>query len=398
MPTGRRSWQNPGRACARGDVRRGRLLGRRRAAGRGRPRRRRGDPQAVGRPVGLGLLLGGRRRRRPPGGPAARHRPPRLQHDRRVRGGGGRAVRRRPRRRPDAQPVHRVQPAHQVRPPARPGRSGSASTSWPPATTPRSTGPSRRNGDVLELRRGADPKKDQSYVLSMLGQDQLARVVLPVGHLTKAAVRDHAARLGLRTADKPDSQDVCFIHGAEGRPGFLGRRLPLHPADVVDERVRRGRSGAVDAVELVTVGQRRGMGHGTDGQRRYVVAVDVPGRAGGRRRGRRRGGRRCPARPRQPDLGGRPAGRRHPGVAQTSAHGRPAGAPSSWPTTGRSSGSTSGSARWRRARRSPSTTPATPTRSSGPASPPDDGRRVGGGRPGGGRRAAPGPGPSSCGS
>ncbi len=128
-----------------------------------------------------------------------------------------------------------------------------------------------------ELRRGADQKKDQSYVLSMLGQDQLARVVLPVGQLTKAAVRDHAARLGLRTADKPDSQDVCFIHGTDGRLGFLGRRLALHAADVVD-----GASGAVvgsvDAVELVTVGQRRGMGHGTDGQRRYVVAVDVPGR------------------------------------------------------------------------------------------------------------------------
>src|SRR5580704_6651843 len=85
-----------------------------------------------------------------------------------------------------------------------------------------------------ELRRGADPKKDQSYVLSMLGQDQLARVVLPVGPLTKAAVRDHATRLGLRTADKPDSQDVCFIHGADGRLGFLGRRLALHAADVVD--------------------------------------------------------------------------------------------------------------------------------------------------------------------
>ncbi|HEX4082056.1 MAG TPA: tRNA 2-thiouridine(34) synthase MnmA, partial [Acidimicrobiales bacterium] len=128
-----------------------------------------------------------------------------------------------------------------------------------------------------ELRRGADAKKDQSYVLSMLGQDQLARVVLPVGQLTKAAVRDHAARLGLRTADKPDSQDVCFIHGADGRHGFLGRRLALHAADVVDS-VSGAVVGSVDAVELVTVGQRRGMGHGTDGQRRYVVAVDVPAR------------------------------------------------------------------------------------------------------------------------
>ncbi len=127
------------------------------------------------------------------------------------------------------------------------------------------------------LLRGADPKKDQSYVLSMLGQAALAKVALPVGHLTKAQVRQEAARRGLRTADKPDSQDVCFIHGAEGRAGFLGRRLDLHPAEVVDQRTGET-VGRVEEVELVTVGQRRGMGHGADGQRRYVVAVDLPRR------------------------------------------------------------------------------------------------------------------------
>jgi len=127
------------------------------------------------------------------------------------------------------------------------------------------------------LLRGADPLKDQSYVLSMLGQGALARVVLPVGHLTKAGVREHAALLGLRTAGKPDSQDVCFIHGDEGREGFLGQRLDLHPAEVIDGRTG-DHAGVIDAVELVTVGQRRGMGHGTDGKRRYVVAVDVAAR------------------------------------------------------------------------------------------------------------------------
>jgi tRNA-specific 2-thiouridylase len=130
--------------------------------------------------------------------------------------------------------------------------------------------------DPLRLRRGADMDKDQSYVLSMLGQDQLRRVVFPVGEMIKSDVRAHAARLGLRTAGKPDSQDVCFIGRVEGREGFLGRRMEFHPAGVVNgagETV-----GAVDAVELVTVGQRRGMGHGSDGARRYVVAVDVPSR------------------------------------------------------------------------------------------------------------------------
>jgi tRNA-specific 2-thiouridylase len=130
--------------------------------------------------------------------------------------------------------------------------------------------------DALRLRRGADTFKDQSYVLSMLGQDVLARLLFPVGEMTKDQVRAHARRLGLRTAAKPDSQDVCFIGSVEGREGFLAQRLELHPADVVD---RAGEpAGAVEAVELVTVGQRRGMGHGRDGTRRYVTHVDVASR------------------------------------------------------------------------------------------------------------------------
>ena len=131
-------------------------------------------------------------------------------------------------------------------------------------------------GGGFSLRRGVDDAKDQSYVLSMLGQAELARVVFPVGEMTKEAVRAHAGRLGLRTATKPDSQDVCFIGRAEGREGFLAGRLALHPGEVVDAA---GNSvGSVEAVELVTVGQRRGMGHGGDGKRRYVTHVDVAAR------------------------------------------------------------------------------------------------------------------------
>ena len=91
----------------------------------------------------------------------------------------------------------------------------------------------------LRLRRGADADKDQSYVLSMLGQAELSRVLLPVGEMTKADVRAHAARLGLRTAGKPDSQDVCFIGSVEGRQGFLADKLQFHPAEVTDGRGRR---------------------------------------------------------------------------------------------------------------------------------------------------------------
>ena len=129
---------------------------------------------------------------------------------------------------------------------------------------------------ALQLRRGADAAKDQSYVLSMLGQEALSRVLFPVGDMTKDEVRANARRLGLRTAGKPDSQDVCFIGSAEGREGFLSGRVELHAAEVVDGEGRL--AGSVEAVELVTVGQRRGMGHGSDGKRRYVTHVDVAAR------------------------------------------------------------------------------------------------------------------------
>ncbi|HZT65446.1 MAG TPA: tRNA 2-thiouridine(34) synthase MnmA [Acidimicrobiales bacterium] len=124
------------------------------------------------------------------------------------------------------------------------------------------------------LLRGRDADKDQSYVLSMLGQAQLAHVLLPVGEMTKAEVRRRAAELGLATAVKPDSQDVCFIGRADRRAGFIGARAPLKPGRLVDARSGE-EVGTVDAVELVTVGQRRGMGSAGDGGRRYAVAVDV---------------------------------------------------------------------------------------------------------------------------
>ncbi len=126
---------------------------------------------------------------------------------------------------------------------------------------------------VRRVRRGADAAKDQSYVLYMLTAAQLERVMLPVGGLTKSEVRAEAARLGLRTADKPDSQDVCFITAAGGRRTFLGDRIPLTPARVVD--TDGVEVGAVDAVELVTVGQRRGLGLAGGGDPRYALAVDA---------------------------------------------------------------------------------------------------------------------------
>ncbi len=126
---------------------------------------------------------------------------------------------------------------------------------------------------VLRLRRGADPVKDQSYVLHMLDQAALARCLFPIGHLDKSEVRAIAERAGLRTASKAESQDVCFIRSDEGRAGFLSSRIDYTPADVVD---RDGAVvGSVDAVQLVTIGQRKGLGTAGGTSPRYIVDVDV---------------------------------------------------------------------------------------------------------------------------
>jgi tRNA-specific 2-thiouridylase len=125
---------------------------------------------------------------------------------------------------------------------------------------------------TLHVARGRDHRKDQSYVLHMLGPTELGRILLPVGDLTKSEVREHARRLGLRTAEKAESQDVCFITSTDGRARFLERRSPLTPGTV------RNRDGAevghVPAVELVTIGQRKGLGIGGGRPPQYALKVD----------------------------------------------------------------------------------------------------------------------------
>ena len=132
---------------------------------------------------------------------------------------------------------------------------------------------SAQESGTLRLARGADAAKDQSYVLWMLGEEQLERLLLPVGEMTKQQVREAAERLGIRTAQKPDSQDVCFITRSEGRKSFLQERMETKPAKVITtdgEEV-----GRVPAVELVTIGQRKNLGIGGMGEPKFVLEVDV---------------------------------------------------------------------------------------------------------------------------
>ena len=135
----------------------------------------------------------------------------------------------------------------------------------------------RRRGDEAVLSRGADAAKDQSYVLGYLRDAQLQRLLLPIGAMNKHEVRAHAERLGLRTWDKPDSQDVCFIEASKGREAFLRSRMALTTAQVVD-RASGEVIGYTDAAELMTVGQRRGIVPDREGHKRFVARVDFSSR------------------------------------------------------------------------------------------------------------------------
>jgi tRNA-specific 2-thiouridylase len=109
------------------------------------------------------------------------------------------------------------------------------------------------------LKRGVDPTKDQSYFLFSLTQSQLARAVFPVGDRPKASVREYARRLGLPVADKPDSQEICFIPDND-YASFVERHAPDAAQDgaIVDEQGRiLGRHGGI---HRFTVGQRKGLG------------------------------------------------------------------------------------------------------------------------------------------
>ncbi len=124
------------------------------------------------------------------------------------------------------------------------------------------------------LRRGVDPSKDQSYFLFSLTQAQLACAVFPVGDRPKDLVRDYARRLRLPVADKPDSQEICFIPD-DDYAAFVARHSPeaAQEGAIVDEQgqVVGGHGG----IHRFTVGQRKGLGlpRSPTGAPMYVIAL-----------------------------------------------------------------------------------------------------------------------------
>ncbi|MDT0306812.1 tRNA 2-thiouridine(34) synthase MnmA [Streptomyces sp. DSM 44917] len=133
------------------------------------------------------------------------------------------------------------------------------------------TGPGGRR----ELHRSADAAKDQSYVLGVLDDRQLAHALFPLGETraTKEEIRAEAERRGLAVARKPDSHDICFIADGDTQ-GFLARHLGASEGDIVDEDGRK--VGSHQGAHGFTIGQRRGLriGHpAPDGKPRYVLDI-----------------------------------------------------------------------------------------------------------------------------
>ncbi|HYY35072.1 MAG TPA: tRNA 2-thiouridine(34) synthase MnmA [Candidatus Binatia bacterium] len=129
------------------------------------------------------------------------------------------------------------------------------------------------HADRAILRKGLDPRKDQSYFLFSLRQPQLRRALTPLGTMTKQRIREIAHSLALKVADKIDSQEICFVPGNDYK-AFLRSHLgenEFHRGDIYD--VTGNFLGRHDGIEFFTIGQRKGLPGGST-RPRYVVDLD----------------------------------------------------------------------------------------------------------------------------
>jgi tRNA-uridine 2-sulfurtransferase len=122
------------------------------------------------------------------------------------------------------------------------------------------------------LKKGIDKKKDQSYVLFSLTQGQLRHALFPIGEYVKEEVRSKALELGLRVHDKPESQEICFIHESSYH-SFLKERLAeaVKPGPIADKDGNI--LGEHKGIPFYTIGQRRGLGL-AKGRPLYVIGID----------------------------------------------------------------------------------------------------------------------------
>ena len=121
------------------------------------------------------------------------------------------------------------------------------------------------------LLKAVDLTRDQSYFLYTLGQKELQHLLMPVGNLRKTEVRKLAAELGLPTANRRESQDICFIPDNDYR-SFIARYIPLKPGDIVDTKSKV--LGQHKGLALYTVGQHKGLGLNSS-ERLYVLKLDA---------------------------------------------------------------------------------------------------------------------------
>src|SRR6266478_2118068 len=129
------------------------------------------------------------------------------------------------------------------------------------------------HADHAILRKGLDPRKDQSYFLFSLRQSQLRRALTPLGKMTKPQIREIAHSLGLKVADKTDSQEICFVPGNDYK-AFLRSHLgenEFHRGEIYD--VDGNFLAEHEGIELFTIGQRKGLPGGSP-RPRYVIDLD----------------------------------------------------------------------------------------------------------------------------
>jgi len=126
----------------------------------------------------------------------------------------------------------------------------------------------RTNGQ--ELLKGKDRNKDQSYFLYRLKKEWLPKIIFPLGEMTKEEVRETARGAGLKTAEKKESQEICFVNSTVGE--FLKGKAKAERGDIVDKKGRK--LGEHEGIIFYTIGQRKGIGGGFE-KPKYVIGIEA---------------------------------------------------------------------------------------------------------------------------